>query len=557
LKEVVPMRPRTTSSRKASRKPKKKAIRSSDLHDRLLQELQNHQVELEMQNETLRASQAELEESRRKYRQLYDTAPVGYFTFDRSGLIREVNRTGAAMLGHPSDSLIGKAFYLYVAPEERPVFQLHLRALFKTEGRQRCEVHLKTEGKDLLPVRLESLWIEGNLCRTAVIDITQQELAEKSLRESKEAFEALFYKSPLAAWVLDPDRKLLLWNRAAERLFGWTEKELLGRSLPVVPPDRRGEFEMLWNQTVRRGAVANFETLRQRKDGSLVDVSISSAAVRDPDGRLTSVMAKIQEITERKQIEARNREITEALEEKTGQLEMINRAQKRFFSQISHELKQPLNSIIGFTQLLRGGSYGPLTEKQIIPLTRVYVNAGELVQMINNILDLAKIESGKDTLKIVRADLAELLEKILAGFEPLLTHKALSLEKRIASDFPRGFRTDPTKVGSILKNLLSNAIKYTEKGKIRVLLESCPDPQGVRLIVSDTGVGIRPEDQKRLFREFERSDRKEETEEYVRGTGLGLAIVRRNVAALKGTIGLKSALGKGTTFIITLPEIPE
>jgi signal transduction histidine kinase len=230
------------------------------------------------------------------------------------------------------------------------------------------------------------------------------------------------------------------------------------------------------------------------------------------------------------------------------------RAQNQLLSYIAHELKTPLNSLLGFIQLLRNGTYGMLTPEQSQAIMRMNVDLLEFVHLVNNILDFSKIDSGKMPVQVVETNPRELLERVSMLFEPFLREKGLQLEQRIDPDCPAIVMTDPLKIKSVLINLLSNAIKFTPRGTIQIGLCSLPGQRGIRLSVSDIGIGIAPQELPHLFEGNQREVVRESPSLYGSGTGLGLAIVKKMISALGGTIRVESALGVGTTFTLDIPE---
>jgi PAS domain S-box-containing protein len=538
--------------------------------EHLVHELEVHQYELEVQNEELRSAQAELEKSRNRYSDLYDFAPVSYFTFNKSGLILDVNLTGASQLGIERRKLVKKPFHLYLSSVSKESFRAHLRMIFKEKKRRTCEIEMNPADKkkpSLIVAHLDSIYVEEDdgqgRCRTALFDITAQRSVEATLCEADETLHALISAAPLAIYAIDPAGRVKSWNRAAEQIFGWRKDEVIGSFLPSIPRDREEEFAALHERVMRGETLTGFETVRQRKDGSSVHVNISTALLYNLDGSIRGIMGIAEDITERKATEDEIRKMNKTLQTKNKQVEEASQARKSFFSYISHELKTPLNSIIGFTQLLRNGNYGSLSLEQSRALGLVHKNAGELLRLINNILDLAKIESGKMPIQMIETDLQELLERISIVFEPLIQEKGLRLEWNVAPSFPNRFLTDPDKVKSILGNLLSNAIKFTQKGMIGINLQPLPSsckqgllsPPGIKIVVSDTGIGIEQADLEKIFEEYEQaSNTGGGPQEYTKGSGLGLAIVRKMVVLLNGKIEVKSVPGSGATFTIRIPH---
>lgn len=216
-------------------------------------------------------------------------------------------------------------------------------------------------------------------------------------------------------------------------------------------------------------------------------------------------------------------------------------------------MKTPLNSILGFTQLLIHGSYGPLAPKQKKAMVRLKMSGGEMVHLINNLLDAAKIEMEKSAVQRTSIHILDLLEEVSLFFEPLLIEKKLLFEMQIDPATPKTFDTDQEKVRSIVTNLFSNAVRFTRQGRIRLMAAPLSGRSGIRLTVSDTGIGIEPEHLGKIFEEYEQSGFvRENPVRYASGTGLGLSIVRNMVSLLGGTVYVESAVGKGSTFTVEL-----
>lgn len=414
--------------------------RFPDEAEKLIYQLQLHQVELEMQNQDLCAMREELQASRDRYADLYNSAPAGYFTLDEKGLIVDINRTGAEQLGAKKNQLLGKPFVLFLEERNRAPFFAHLTAVFESRSRQQCELKIK-----------------------------------RARRKGAERKERSFYAG----------------------------------------------LESVYTETA---------------DGA----------------RCRTIL---NDVTERIEAEKVLREVNEVVHRKNIQLEESTRARNRFFSFISHELKTPLNGIVGFAYMLRNGKYGPLSADQNRVLLRLGVNAEEMVRLINNILDLARIETGKMEVMRLEIDILEMLERIAVPFEPFIEEKGLRFERSFAPGCPRTVPTDPEKIRSIVTNLLSNAVKFTREGVIRLTAEPLAGGGGIRLAVSDTGIGIAGKDFDRIFEEYERSGFVQENPvRYTGGSGLGLSIVKRMVSLLGGAVRVESTLGKGTTFTVELPE---
>lgn len=240
----------------------------------------------------------------------------------------------------------------------------------------------------------------------------------------------------------------------------------------------------------------------------------------------------------------------DALQKKTEEAETANRFKSQLLSNVSHELRTPLNAIIGYNHLLLDEAYGRVDEEKLAPLQGIQRNSEELLKLVNDVLDLSKIEAGKLSLSVGEVRLASLIDGILEGMRLLIENKSLSVQLKIEEALPV-LRSDAEKVRQIVVNLLSNAIKFTRKGGITITAENRPEKQGVEIAIRDTGIGIQPEALSRIFEAFYQVDGNL-TREF-EGTGLGLSIVRELVRLLNGEIDVQSEYGSGSTFRVFLP----
>lgn len=263
-------------------------------------------------------------------------------------------------------------------------------------------------------------------------------------------------------------------------------------------------------------------------------------------------------------------ERSKELERLSSELLRVNRMKSEFLANVSHELRTPLNAIVGFVDLLREGVYGELAPRQVKPVERIEASANHLRHLVDQVLDLAKMAAGRLEIHTESIDLRPFVLDVASEVESLVSEKGLSLSLVMGAALPR-IRTDPTHLRQILMNLLGNAVKYTNEGGIVIrtrLVDSLPvsgaaperpantDHPWIGIQVIDTGIGIHPADQRRIFEEFEQVDAGPRGHSASRGTGLGLAISRRLAALLGGTVELESELGKGSTFTLWLPVDP-
>jgi PAS domain S-box-containing protein len=350
------------------------------------------------------------------------------------------------------------------------------------------------------------------------------------------------------------------WNRAAEQMFGYAAEEIVGHSiLKIIPEERRAEEDYVLAQ-VRSGRVLqHFETVRRRKDGTLVEISLTVSPVKNAAGEIIGASKIARDITERRRFEALRRQAVEhereahrvELEDQNRRMQESRRLKTEFAANMSHELRTPLNAIIGFAELMHRGKLGPLTERQEAYLRIILTSSRHLLRLIGDVLDLAKLELGRIELHPEPVDVASIVTEVCETVSGLAIERQIRLS--IDSDAgPDGVVIDPAKLKQVLYNLVSNAIKFTQAGgSVRVGVR----PDGAShfcLDVADTGIGIKQEDLGRLFVEFQQLDAG--TTKRYGGTGLGLALTRRIVEAQDGTISVSSNPGVGSIFSVRLPR---
>jgi protein-histidine pros-kinase len=338
------------------------------------------------------------------------------------------------------------------------------------------------------------------------------------------------------------------WNLSAERLYGYSSDEAVGHPISLtVPPDRMGELKDYLSRVRTGERVDHIETVRVRKDGSRLDVSITVSPIRDDSGNIIGLSKSARDITERRRFEAE-------LWRKNIELTIASRAKDNFLASMSHELRTPLNSIIGFTGTLLMKLPGQLTGDQERQLSLIQVSARHLLSLINDLLNLAKVGSGKADLQIEPVEIHPAVEEVAATLRPGATAKGLMLEVSLPTESVE-IQTDRRSLMQILMNLATNAIKFTDEGTVRMHVKrvvSVANRREVSFRVEDTGIGILPEDQKRLFGAFEQFH--PERQKTDAGSGLGLHLSQRMAGLLGGRIEFESEPGRGSAFTLFLPE---
>jgi PAS domain S-box-containing protein len=344
--------------------------------------------------------------------------------------------------------------------------------------------------------------------------------------------------------LLDRKGNIVTANEAALNLLGYPEEELKGKSLSSLFAKEDYQSAFL-RKAIKGDMIKDFELAFRTKQGSFVPATFSSSAMRDEEGAIVGTICVAHDITRRKRKE-------EELHIAKEEAESASRIKSQFLASMSHEFRTPLNAIIGFSEVLEDKTFGGLNEKQMRYVANMHASGHHLLQMINDVLDLSKIEAGKMELDLSRTDIGETVEHSLVMVRERCLKHRIDLTHRISDDL-EGFAVlaDERKLRQALFNLLSNAAKFTpDGGKIEV--EAKREGEEILVSVADTGIGIKPEDQRRIFGEFEQVERRAENTHH--GTGLGLALTRRLVALHGGRIWVESeGEGKGSTFTFSIP----
>jgi PAS domain S-box-containing protein len=471
---------------------------------------------------------------------------------DAEGVIVLINAQAERLFGYPRDELVGQKIEILIPQGARGIHPSR-RAGYVADPRSRpmgAGMDLAGRRKDgtEFPVEISLSAIEtedGVVVSAAVRDVTERKRAEARFRGLLEA-------APDAIVGVDAHGVIVLINAQAERLFGYPRDELVGQKIEMlVPlgvrqahPNRRAGYVADPRPRLMGAGMdlSGRELAGRRRDGSEFPAEIALSAFVTEDGIVVS--ASVRDVTERRRIE-------QELRDKNAELVKVGRTKDTFLASMSHELRTPLNAIIGFTGTLLMELPGPLNEAQHRQL-RIVENSGKhLLSIINDLLDLAKIESTAVQLALESVDCTDVIEGVMASLQVLAADKGLEFTAKLP---PQRLivRSNTRALGQILINLVSNAIKFTDAGHVLVELRVGHNGDGPTITVNDSGPGIAEEDLGHLFNAFERGSASAASS--TEGTGLGLHISRKISEIIGAEITVKSIVGSGTTFAVALKD---
>jgi len=386
-------------------------------------------------------------------------------------------------------------------------------------------------------------------------ELQKRQQVEAALRISERKFKAIFNQTFQFVGLLQPDGTLQEINQTALNFIGVERADVLERPFWEAPwwrlsPAVQNRLRQAIQQAAA-GKLVRYEEDVVGKDDRIVTIDFSLKPLRDETGKITLLIPEGRDISDRKQAEEQLRQSNERMSLANAELARAARLKDEFMANMSHELRTPLNAILGLSEALLEEVFGTLTDRQRKSLKTIESSGKHLLDLINDILDLSKIESGRMELQSARASVTEMCDSCITFVKQLAHQKSLQL----SADFPKGIgdiEVDERRIRQALINLLSNAIKFTpEGGQVRLEVIADVDHETIEFSVVDTGIGIAPEHFDCLFKPFIQLD--SSLSRRYSGTGLGLALVRRIAELHGGSVALASEVGKGSRFTISLP----
>jgi PAS domain S-box-containing protein len=530
------------------------------------------------------AVQQTLRDSATQIQTILNTVADGIITLHaRDGSIETINPPAQRMFGYSAAELTGLNFSELIPELDQEQRNGSLEHYSASDEARAIGVGREVIGwrKDSRPFPLEitvsEMWLGGERYFTCILrDISARKQAEEALAKAGALQSAIFNSANFSSIATDAKGVIQIFNVGAERMLGYAATDVMNKITPAEISDpeeviaRAKVLSLELGTTIKpgfealvfkasRGIEDIYELTYIRKDGSRFPAVVSVTALRDAQNTIIGYLLIGTDNTARKLIEAERIMLNEELQDKNTELELAtivaekaNLAKSDFLSSMSHELRTPLGAILGFAQLIESGTPQP-TPNQKKSVDQILKAGWYLLDLINEILDLALIESGKMVLSLEPVSLTEVMRECKAMIEPQAQKRDISINFS-QLETPYFVKADHTRVKQIIINLLSNAIKYNKVGGTVDIAYSLTDTDSIRISIQDTGAGLTPELIGQLFQPFNRLGQNAKAEV---GTGIGLVVCKRLVELMNGKIGVESTVGKGSVFWIELNLIIE
>jgi PAS domain S-box-containing protein len=523
------------------------AAELDDERQRAVVLLQQKAAALEAELAERKRLEAELRRSREELLSFVESAPMGMHWVDGSGTILWANAAELEMLGYSRDEYIGRSITEFHA--DATVINDVMERLLRGEKLSAIEARLRCKDGSIKVVLIDSsgLWEDGKFLHTQcftrdVTEILRDEANSRHLAAIIESSDDAIVSKNLNGIVTS-------WNAGAQRIFGYSADEMVGRSiLTLIPRERHSEEQQIISRIAAGLPIEHFETVRQRKDGRLVDISLTVSPIKDKRGRIVGASKIARDITEKKRAE---REIELARDQALA----ASRAKDDFLATLSHELRTPLNPVLLVaTEAATNPQLPPEVRSDFELIAR---NVGLEAKLIDDLLDLTRIARGKVVLDTRVEDIRQILREAIITVSTDLRQKRILFDAVLGNE-PRFVLADPVRLLQVFWNVLKNAVKFTpDEGRVGVVLTDGADGDTLIVTISDTGIGLTSDEMARLFTAFVQGEHASggRSQRYG-GLGLGLAISRTLVELHGGRIRASSAgRDRGATFTVELPRV--
>ena len=504
-------------------------------------------------------SEQALQQAEEKYRSIFENAVDGIFQTTPEGHYLSANPALARIYGYSSpeeliSNLTNIGEQLYVDPNRRSEFRRLLQehdavSDFKSQvyGKDGTVIWISEKAQAVRDENGALLYYEGT-----VQDISERKQAEEERKQAVEALKESQRKlsfhlehTLLAVIEWNLNFEVVEWNPAAQAIFGYSKSEAMGRHAAglLVAESAREHVNQIWQNLLLQQGGTRSTNENFTKDGRTITCDWYNTVLLDNNGNVIGVTSLVNDITQRKRAE-------EELQQAKVAAETANRAKSQFLANMSHELRTPLNAIIGYSEMLQEEAEDLGQEDFVPDLQKIYTAGKHLLGLINDILDLSKIEAGRMELYLETFDIEDVVQDVVMTIQPLVEKNANKLEVQCANDLG-AMEADLTKVRQSLFNLLSNACKFTKQGTISLTVSRGGAEDWITFRVTDSGIGMTSEEMSKLFQAFSQADAS--TTRQYGGTGLGLAITKKLCQMMGGDVTVESEVGKGSTFTIQLP----
>ena len=486
-----------------------------------------------------------IRESYDKVQDLYNNAPCGYHSIDTNGVFIDINDTELRWLGYKREEVIGKL----TLPD---IFEGHdpasLEAFKKTGKLKDLTRLLKRKNGTIMHCLASASAIydkDGTFLysRTTLYDMTELKKVQDKLEESEAKYRALVEESSQMTFTTDAEGRFTYASNRLKQVIGYGDDDILGKQFAFIYDEdwRKKTIAFYIKQLSERVPETTFLFPIKNYDGEKLWVE-QTAILATEEGKITGFRCVLHDVTER--IKAH-----EAMQEATRLATHAKEMQENFLSRMSHEIRTPMNGVVGMVNLL---GVSPLDEKQRVYVDGIKESAVNMLRIINDILDVTKIQAGKMVFEETDFELAHLVNNVILSLKPVADDKNVLIASHIDNKIPHTLIADPVRLNQILLNLGGNALKFTEEGSVIISVvqkELTNDNITLEFKVTDTGIGIAADKLERVFESFTQAE--SDTTRKYGGTGLGLTIAKQLIEQQNGTIKVKSDVGRGTTFSFT------